>query len=193
VIYRRGGKRLLDVLFSLLGLIIAGPFILLGWVAVRLSSPGPGFFRQERVGLNEAHFLVLKLRTMSVDPNRKLAQTTNSDPEVLPVGRLLRRLKIDELPQVVNVLCGDMSLVGPRPCLQATLESMPENARRRFTVRPGITGLAQVNGNVAMTWPERWTYDLRYVDCYSLKTDLQIIGKTIGVVLFGEERFRRGD
>lgn len=189
--YRGSGKRVFDVVFSVVGLALTGPIIFLGWAAVRLLSPGPGFFRQTRVGLHERRFSVLKLRTMSMNSQRTVAQTTNADPEVLPIGRVLRRLKVDELPQFINVLRGDMSLVGPRPCLQATLEEMPQRARRRFTVRPGLTGLAQVNGNVAMSWERRWSYDLRYVNSYSLKLDLLIIAKTIAVILFGEERFRR--
>lgn len=189
--YRGSGKRVFDVVFSVVGLALTGPIILLGWAAVRLLSPGPGFFHQTRVGLHERRFSVLKLRTMSVNSQRTVAQTTNADPEVLPIGRVLRRLKVDELPQFINVLRGDMSLVGPRPCLQTTLEEMPQHARRRFIVRPGLTGLAQVSGNVAMSWEQRWSYDLRYVNSYSLKLDLLIIAKTIAVILFGEERFRR--
>lgn len=189
--YRGGGKRVFDVVFSVVGLALSAPIIILGWGAVRLLSPGPGFFRQTRLGLHERRFSVLKLRTMAVNSQRVVAQTTNADPEVLPIGRVLRRLKMDELPQFINVLRGDMSLVGPRPCLEATLAEMPQRARRRFSVRPGLTGLAQVNGNVAMSWEERWSYDVRYVNSYSFKLDLLIIAKTIAVIVFGEAPFRR--
>lgn len=186
-----GIKRLLDLLLSSLALLLLGPIIAICGLAVRMTSKGPAFFCQRRVGKNGRLFLIYKLRTMRVDPGRTLKQTLNADPEVLPIGRILRRLKIDELPQILNVLKGDMSLVGPRPCLPQSLEEMPNWARRRFEVRPGITGLAQVNGNIALTWEERWQHDLHYVERYSFAGDMQIITRTILVVFFGEARFRR--
>lgn len=191
MIYRRRGKRLLDVCVSFVALAFLSPLVLVGWAAVRLTSPGPGFFHQTRIGRGEKPFCVRKIRTMPLDPNRVLAQTTNKDPDVLPVGRVLRRLKIDELPQLLNVLFGDMSIIGPRPCVPATLEEMPDWARRRFELRPGLTGLAQVNGNVALTWEERWRHDVAYVDRWSFWLDMKIILKTIPVIWMGEENFRR--
>ncbi len=192
MIYRDfGAKRLFDILLSSLALVLFGPLIAIGGLAVCLTSSGPVLFRQSRVGKDGCLFQIYKLRTMQVDPGRILKQTTNADPDVLPVGRVLRRLKIDELPQILNVLKGDMSLVGPRPCLPQTLEEMPYWARRRFDVSPGITGLAQVNGNIALTWEERWLHDVHYVERFSFLLDMEIIMRTVFVVLFGEVRFRR--
>ena len=192
MIYRDFGlKRALDLVVSALALTCFMPVIVIGGLAVRLTSKGPVLFRQSRVGRDARMFEIYKLRTMSIDPARPLTQTTNADPDIFPVGRVLRRLKIDELPQLLNVLKGDMSLVGPRPCLQQTFVEMPQWARRRFEVRPGITGLAQINGNIALTWEERWRHDVHYIESCALLDDLWIIFRTALVVVKGEERFRR--
>lgn len=191
MIYKRFGKRCLDVIGSAILLLIACVPVFAGFLVVRITSKGPGFFRQTRVGLGGHTFVVLKLRTMSVKPDRPLIQTTLQDPDVMPVGRWMRRLKIDELPQLWNVFRGDMSLIGPRPCLEETRDEMPPWARRRFEVRPGLTGLAQVNGNVALTWEDRWRHDVKYVDQLSFRVDLKILMKTVLVVLVGEEKFKR--
>lgn len=190
MIYRRGGKRALDLALSIVGLVLFGPVILLGWLAVKLSSAGPGFLHQTRVGADERPFRLHKLRTMTVDPDRVLIQTMSRDPDVLPIGRVLRRFKIDELPQIANVLAGEMSFVGPRPCMPVTAEGMPDWARQRFSVRPGMTGLAQVNGNAGLSWEERWRHDVAYVDQYSVGLDWEIMLKTLAVIFFGEDRFR---
>jgi undecaprenyl phosphate N,N'-diacetylbacillosamine 1-phosphate transferase len=188
--YLKLWKRPLDLIVVLLIFIISMPVLLIASVGIKISSPGPVFFRQKRVGLHGVEFEVLKLRTMSVNPLRKVAQTYGSDPEVFPLGRLLRRLKIDELPQLLNVLYGEMSLVGPRPCLRQTFDEMPEWARKRVMVRPGMTGMAQVNGNVALTWEERWRYDIHYVEHISFSLDLRLISRTLAVVIIGEDKFR---
>ncbi|PVH27352.1 sugar transferase [Pararhodobacter oceanensis] len=190
MIYRDHIKRALDLTFVLLALAVLGIPILLAMVVVKLCSPGPIFYYQTRVGLGEKPFRILKLRTMTVNPNRVSVQTTNHDPEVYPAGKVLRRLKIDELPQLFNILRGDMSFVGPRPCLVQTRNTMPDWALRRFKVRPGITGLAQVNGNITLTWEERWKHDIEYVDRASLPLDVATCFRTFVVVLFGEERFK---
>lgn len=191
MIYKKFTKRILDVTIAIIALLICGPLLVLAIAAIRLSSPGPVFFRQQRVGMNGEIFEILKLRTMTVNPQRQVNQTTLSDPEVFAIGRILRRLKIDELPQVINVLLGDMSIVGPRPCLEQTFREMPVWAKRRAEVRPGITGQAQINGNIALTWEERWRHDVDYVDNITTGRDIVIILKTVSVVLFGEENFRR--
>lgn len=191
MIYRAAGKRVLDLSVSLMALVFAAPVILIGYVLVRMSSAGPGFFVQERLGYQGQTFKVFKLRTMHVNPKRVLNQTTSNDPEVFRAGKVLRRTKIDELPQIFNVLKGDMSLVGPRPGLPSMLDEMPEWARERLDVRPGLTGLAQVNGNIQLSWEERWKYDIEYVEGISLSNDLAIILRTVLVVLFGEGLFRR--
>lgn len=191
MIYQSYIKRLLDIVVSLLTLILLTPLFIVVAISIKLSSKGDIFFKQTRIGLNGKPFKIYKFRTMDVNPNRELNQTTSADPEVFPLGKVLRRLKIDELPQVFNVLKGDMSIIGPRPCLQQTYDEMPAWARERFNVRPGLSGLAQVNGNITLSWEDRWKYDTTYIKKPSLKKDLAIIGKTFLVVLFGEHKFRR--
>jgi len=191
MIYRSTIKRLVDLVGASSGLLVASPLLVVSVLFVKLTSSGPLIFSQERAGLNGEPFRVLKLRTMTIDPDRGLSQTTAATVDVIPVGRVLRRLKIDELPQLINVLRGDMSMVGPRPCLIRTRDAMPMWARKRFNVRPGLTGLAQVNGNIALSWEERWKYDALYVDTISVKTDVTILLKTFLVLAAGEARFRR--
>jgi len=191
MIYRKYMKRLLDILISLFAIIVATPLMIISALLIKVSSRGPIFFLQERIGLGGRKFNLIKLRTMAVNPNRKLTQTTNHDPEVFPVGMVLRRLKLDELPQILNVLKGDMSIVGPRPCLEVTKTDMPKWAQARFQVRPGLTGLAQVNGNISLSWEERWKYDVKYVDNITFIRDTSLVLRTVLVVLLGEERFEK--
>lgn len=184
-------KRVLDIIVSLAAILLTGGILALSAIAIAFSSKGPIFFLQNRAGLKGQPFKIFKLRTMHVNKNRSIGQTTNSDPEVFFIGKLLRRLKIDELPQIFNVLVGDMSIVGPRPCLMETAREMPDWAKARFNVRPGITGLAQINGNIALSWEERWRYDVLYTNTHTVLGDISIILKTILVVLLGEALFRR--
>lgn len=190
MIYKKFIKRILDIIIATLVLLVCSPLLVLAITAIRISSPGPVFFRQKRIGMNGEIFEILKLRTMMVNPERQATQTMLTDPEIFAVGRILRRLKIDELPQIINVLFGTMSVVGPRPCLEQTFREMPVWARRRVEVRPGITGQAQINGNIALSWEERWHHDVDYVDNITVGRDIGIIFKTVFVVLFGEEKFR---
>ena len=189
--YSNSIKRFIDIFVSSFLIIIAAPVTIIGMVAVWFSSPGPIFFLQERVGRGEKRFMIYKIRTMHVDPNRQPGQTRENDRGVFLSGRLLRRFKIDEIPQLFNVLIGDMSLIGPRPCLEDTLNEMPHWAKLRFSVRPGLSGLAQVSGNIELSWEERWRYDIKYVSSCSYILDAAIAVKTILVVLFGERRFVR--
>lgn len=191
MIYRTVLKRVLDLVLSGSALIVTGPFILAGALAVKATSPGPAFFNQTRIGRSGEPFTIYKLRTMSVDPAREVGQTGTKDPEVLAVGRILRRLKIDEMPQLFNVFKGDMSIVGPRPWIKEISDGLPDWARARFQVSPGMTGLAQVNGNVSLSWEERWQHDVHYAENCSFLLDLRIVLKTFIVVIAGEERFRR--
>lgn len=184
-------KNVFDILASLLAILVLSPLLLGLYLIVRLTSPGPVLFRQVRVGFNGCQFEILKFRTMTVDEKRVEAQTHVHSEGVTVVGKLLRRFKLDELPQLFNVLLGHMSIVGPRPCLPSTLAIMDEQAKKRFSVKPGLTGLAQVNGNACIEWTDRWKYDVYYVEQRSVLTDLRIILKTVLVVLFGEERFRK--
>jgi len=126
---------------------------------------------------------------MSVNDNRAASQTFDNSAEVTRIGRVIRRYKIDELPQIINILIGDMSFVGPRPSLPDLVNEINPKYHRRYDVRPGLTGLAQTNGNVYIDWEERCEYDLRYIDTMSLKSDLEILVKTVFVVLFGENHF----
>lgn len=172
------------------GLVAVSPVLAASALVVRATSPGPVFFRQRRTGKGGVPFEVLKLRTMSAahrhDPNEVIAANHFA---VTPVGGVLRRLKLDEVPQLLNVLRGEMSLVGPRPTIPEQTDAYTAEQRRRLQVRPGLTGLAQVNGNAAISWDERIRYDLAYVDNLSLAMDLRILMRTVAVVLLGEERF----
>lgn len=189
--YRLVFKRTFDIVLSVLFCFLAAPILAFSIVAIVVSSPGTPFFLQRRVGLCGSVFHIYKLRTMTLDTNRKISQTRGGDPDVLRVGKLLRRLKIDELPQIFNVLMGDMSLIGPRPCLEVTKNEMPDWALKRFDVRPGLTGLAQINGNIELSWEQRWRYDIKYVQDVSFLLDIQILIKTVLVVLLGEDKFKR--
>ena len=191
MIYKTQIKRSIDAVVSALLLALVAAPLVVAMVMIFISSPGPVFFVQNRVGLFGRPFRILKLRTMTVDPGRVLTQTVNSNPEVFLFGKFLRRFKVDELPQLLNVLKGDMSLVGPRPCLQETQSGMPEWAKRRFEVRPGLTGLAQVNGNVALSWEERWRHDVDYVQRLNFALDINIMAKTALVLALGEGRLRK--
>lgn len=186
--WARGPKRLFDVLTAALLLVVTIPFVTLAIGIIALTSPGPVFFRQTRTGRNGASFRPWKLRTMRAgrrpDPDEIV---TAAHPDVTPVARFLRRLRIDELPQLINVLNGEMSLVGPRPTLPEQTAQYDDFQRLRLLVRPGITGLAQVNGNTTIPWEERIKYDVHYVRHHDLWMDLGILFKTVAAV-FDESR-----
>lgn len=185
-------KRLIDVLVSAILLALLSPVLLVAAVLVKLTSPGPVFFRQPRGGKDCKPFESIKFRTMRAehvhDP-REIVPLAHSG--ITPLGRVLRRAKIDELPQLFSVLRGDMSLVGPRPTIMDQVERYDAFQRRRQEVRPGVTGLAQVNSSPLRSWDERIKYDVYYVDHVTLLMDLGILAKTVLVVLLGEERFAR--
>jgi lipopolysaccharide/colanic/teichoic acid biosynthesis glycosyltransferase len=191
-IWARGLKRACDLLLSLVALIVLSPILLTAMLLVRLTSPGPIFFMQTRTGRLGRQFRPYKLRTMrggrAPDPNELVPL---DHPEITPIGRLLRRLKIDELPQIMNVVNGDMSLIGPRPTLPEQTREYDEFKKQRLLVRPGITGLAQVNGNAAISWDERIKYDVHYVRHHGFWMDVGILFKTLLVLLRGEEHFAR--
>jgi len=185
-------KRMADVSIASLGLIVLSPFLVVVSIAIVSSMGSPVFFKQERLGRNGSTFLIMKFRTMENRPRSEHQEILGAHPDVPYLGSLLRRLKIDELPQLWNVLKGDMSLVGPRPALPEHLNFYDDLSLRRLEVRPGLTGLAQISGNARLTWPERWALDVEYVETQSLWLDIRILVKTIAVVLLGEERFARG-
>jgi lipopolysaccharide/colanic/teichoic acid biosynthesis glycosyltransferase len=176
------GKRALDLAILL---VVGVPAAIVGAVcaiAVKLTSKGPVFFLQSRVGMNGVEFQVYKFRTMVDDDNPIIP-----DPaRITSAGRLLRRFSLDELPQLINVAKGDMSVVGPRPTLPYQVARYDERQRHRLDVRPGLTGLAQIRGRNALDWSTRIDHDLEYVRTQSLRVDLEILGKTAAVVLTGE-------
>lgn len=183
--WRARGKRILDLALALPALAAVTPAIAVAAFAIVVESGRPAFFRQVRVGQDEDLFVVYKLRTMVV-ANRPQGQTYNTSDGVTRVGRVLRASKLDEVPQLWNVVKGEMSLVGPRPCLPTTRETMTAAERARFRVKPGLTGLAQVNGNVRLTWPERCRYDVEYTNDVTFRRDASIILKTLAVVIGGK-------
>ena len=176
------GKRLLDLaILAVVGI----PALLIGAVcavAVGLTSPGPVLFRQVRLGRGGVEFTVLKFRTMRDGDNPIIPDSS----VITRVGAVLRRLSLDELPQLVNVARGEMSVVGPRPTLSYQAERWTDEQCQRLAVRPGLTGLAQVNGRNDLTWPERIEFDLVYVRNQSLTTDLRILAKTAAAMIGGE-------
>jgi lipopolysaccharide/colanic/teichoic acid biosynthesis glycosyltransferase len=177
-------------------LLLAFAPLLLGLSAwIRFGSPGPVLFRQVRVGRDGSQFRIFKFRSMYVDAEQRLAELRHlnendgvlfkirNDPRVTPVGRWLRKLSLDELPQLLNVLKGDMSLVGPRPPLPEEVAAYPDDARRRLAVKPGMTGLWQVSGRSDLPWEEAVRLDLRYVENWSLTLDFVILMRTVSAVM----------
>jgi lipopolysaccharide/colanic/teichoic acid biosynthesis glycosyltransferase len=174
-------KRIADVALACSGLVICAPILALAGMAIKLDSAGPVFFRLRVAGVNGKSFEQWKLRTM-VDGARECGdyfETSASDPRITRVGRFLRRWSIDELPQLWNVIRGEMSLVGPRPAFYEVVEKYSAEQRRRLTMRPGLTGLAQVSGRNSLSWAERMELDVLYIENYSLSMDCGIIARTI--------------
>jgi lipopolysaccharide/colanic/teichoic acid biosynthesis glycosyltransferase len=197
-----GARRLLDILVAGVLLTLFTPLLLAITLAVRLDSGGPALFRQRRVGRGLREFTVFKFRTMrrdaDVTPHRKYVESLiggdggpergrlyklSVDDRVTPVGRFLRSWSLDELPQLINVLRGDMALVGPRPVIPYEVNMYPESYLRRFTVKPGLTGLWQVSGRNERTYDEMVRFDIEYAEASSLLLDLRILARTVPVVL----------
>jgi lipopolysaccharide/colanic/teichoic acid biosynthesis glycosyltransferase len=180
-------RRAIDVVFSALALGLSAPVMLAAALAVKLDSRGPAFYRQRRSGLRGAPFDMLKLRTM-VDGAEHVGAglaVNAGDSRITRVGAFLRRTSLDELPNLLNVLRGEMSLIGPRPTLPAQVAQYTERQRKRLSVKPGITGWAQVNGRASLPWSERIELDLYYVEHRSLLLDLRILARTPLLVLGG--------
>jgi lipopolysaccharide/colanic/teichoic acid biosynthesis glycosyltransferase len=185
MLYRRYGKRLFDLTLATLGLVLASPVLGLIALAVKLTSRGPVFYVQERIGKDGVPFPFIKFRTMVVGAESQGAGILclKDDPRVTRVGRLLRRFSLDEAPQLFNILRGEMSLIGPRPGLAYQVRAYTPFQRRRLTVLPGITGWAQVNGRNAIAWDQRIVRDVEYVEQLSLAMDLRILRRTARAVL----------
>ena len=180
-------NRALDAAAAGLGLMVASPILATAALVIKLDDHGPVFYRQRRVGLNGEEFELVKLRTMEVGAERKGAglAVNEGDPRITRAGRLLRRLSIDELPQLWNVVRGDMSLIGPRPTLAYQVERYTPRQRRRLEVRPGITGWAQIHGRARLPWEERIELDVWYVEHRSPWLDLKIIARTPSALFAG--------
>jgi len=186
------GKRVLDVTVAGGALIVSAPLLALAALLIRLESPGHPIYRQRRVGRDGRPFEVYKLRTMVAGAEVMGAglAVDAGDERITRVGALLRRGSIDELPNLVNVVLGEMSLVGPRPTVQVQVDRYTEHQRRRLTVRPGITGWAQVHGRASLPWHERIELDLFYIEHASLRLDLRILWLTARMVLGGQGLYR---
>lgn len=181
-------KYTLDRIVALILLIILSPLFLFIAAAIKLGDRGPFFFRQKRLGLNGELFEIWKYRTMIVNADQLLDECGGIDGQnrITYVGGILRKTSLDELPQLLNVLKGDMSLIGPRPTLPTHLYRYTEEQKRRLLMRPGVTGLSQINGRNTLKWSQRIEYDIWYIDHYSLWLDLKILIKTVRVVLLRE-------
>ncbi len=175
-----------------LALVVTMPVLALAAAAIRLEGGGPAFFRQRRVGRNGEPFELFKLRTMVSGAESFGAGIVvdQGDPRITRVGAILRRLSIDELPNLFNVLRGEMALVGPRPTIEVQVERYTPRQRRRLEVRPGMTGWAQVNGRASLPWHERIELDVWYVDHRSLALDLKILVRTAGLLVSGRDLYR---
>ena len=180
-------RRAIDIAVSGVALLVTAPLLAAAMLAIRLESSGPALYRQRRVGLGGREFDVLKLRTMVSGAEHEGAglAVNENDARITRVGALLRRTSLDELPNLLNVLRGEMSLIGPRPTLPHQVAAYDERQRGRLQVRPGITGWAQVNGRAALPWSERIELDLYYIENRSLRLDLEILRRTPAMVLAG--------
>ncbi len=187
-------KRICEIFLSLIALVILSPLLLITAIAIKLDSPGPVIFRQERIGKDTKVFFIYKFRSMCVDAEHHGTGQYSfaGDPRVTKVGKIIRATSIDELPQLVNILKGDMSFVGPRPPLTYhpwDISEYTDEQLRMFEVRPGITGWAQVNGRKEVEWHERIRKNVYYVDHCSLWLDIKILFMTVFKVLKNEDNF----
>ncbi|MEA2397611.1 MAG: hypothetical protein QOK25_1167 [Thermoleophilaceae bacterium] len=185
-------SRALDAIVAAVALVVTAPLLAGSMLAIRLESRGSPIYRQRRVGMNGEPFELLKLRTMvsgaeSIGPGLAVNE---GDPRITRVGALLRRFSLDELPNLVNVLRGQMAIVGPRPTIQAQVDQYTDRQRRRLEVKPGITGWAQVHGRASLPWPERIELDVWYVDHRSLGLDLRILARTVRLLASGHGLYK---
>jgi lipopolysaccharide/colanic/teichoic acid biosynthesis glycosyltransferase len=185
-------RRGVDIVVSSVVLAVSAPALALAALAIRLESPGPVLYRQTRSGLHGRPFDVLKLRTMVYGAEHVGAGLAidAGDPRITRVGALLRRSSLDELPNLINVLRGEMSLIGPRPTLPMQVAQYSERQRGRLAIKPGITGWAQVNGRASLPWAQRIELDLYYIEHRSLALDLRILWRTVAMVLGGSGLYK---
>jgi lipopolysaccharide/colanic/teichoic acid biosynthesis glycosyltransferase len=187
-------NRALDAAIAGVGLAVASPVLAAAAVAIKLDDGGPVLYRQRRVGLHGGEFELLKLRTMRVGAEREGAgyAVNEGDPRITRVGRMLRRLSLDEIPQLWNVVRGDMSLIGPRPTLAYQVEQYTARQRRRLDVKPGITGWAQIHGRARLPWADRIELDVWYVEHRSPLLDLKILARTPAALFAGTYKGETG-
>jgi lipopolysaccharide/colanic/teichoic acid biosynthesis glycosyltransferase len=180
--------RIADIVLAGLALVVASPLLLAAAIAIKLDSRGPVIYRSRRVGRDGAEFDLFKLRTMrpGSDPVGVGTPVYADDPRVTRVGAVLRRFSLDELPNLINALRGELAIVGPRPTLKAQVDAYSPHQRRRLEVKPGLTGWAQVNGRAGIPWAERIELDVWYVDHRSLSLDLKILARTLRLLLTGQ-------
>lgn len=190
--YSKHVKRILDFLISLIALIILSPILLIVAILVRIKLGSPIIFKQKRPGKDEKIFTLYKFRSMSNEKDKE-GKLLEDSKRLTKFGRILRSTSLDELPELFNILKGDMSIVGPRPLAVQYLPYYTENERRRHLVRPGLTGLAQVNGRNGLSWEERFRYDLEYIEHITILGDLKIILKTFFKVFKREDIVVRGE
>jgi lipopolysaccharide/colanic/teichoic acid biosynthesis glycosyltransferase len=185
-------KRAMDVVIASLTLLVAGPVMVAAMAAIRLESPGHPIYRQRRVGRGGAPFDLYKLRTMVHGAEHMGAgmAVNEGDSRITRTGAFLRRTSLDELPNLLNVLRGEMSIVGPRPTIPVQVEQYTQRQRGRLAVKPGITGWAQVNGRASLPWAERIELDLWYVEHQSLRLDLRILARTVAILVRGEGLYK---
>jgi lipopolysaccharide/colanic/teichoic acid biosynthesis glycosyltransferase len=185
-------RRAIDIVVSATALALASPILFVAAIAIRLESRGPIVYRQRRSGLHGHEFDVLKLRTMVDGAEHKGAglAINENDSRITRVGALLRRTSLDELPNLVNVLRGEMSLIGPRPTLPVQVAQYTERQRGRLEIKPGITGWAQVNGRASLPWSERIELDLYYIEHRSPALDVEILRRTVSMVLGGSDLYK---
>lgn len=184
-------KRLIDIIAALIILVAFLPIWLIVMLLIRIDSPGPVFYTQLRPGRHTKIFKIYKFRTMKPGSDHMIAgkEVMSDDHRITRLGYWLRRFKIDEIPQLFNVLVGEMSLVGPRPERMEYLPDYSISELKRFEMRPGLTGLAQVSGNIYISLEKRHQFDVQYVENFSIWLDVKIIVRTFGVMLLGEDKF----
>jgi len=185
--------RLLEVVFAALMLLVLSPLLLAVALLIRIESKGPAMFKQQRGGLYGRHFTIYKFRTMEHGRDKKRNRTNpfDGDPSITKVGNILRKTSIDELPQLINIVKGDMSFIGPRPTVTDQTDNYNDYQKQRLMVKPGVTGLAQVSGRNTLSWDEKIDIDIDYINRKSLRLDLYILVQTVVKVFRTEEIYEK--